>query len=76
MSRIAKNPVVVPAGVELKVDGNSVNVKGKNGQLALDLHPSVEITQEGGEVKFSARDGSKLARAMSGTARSYEFYDL
>ena len=70
MSRIAKNPVVVPAGVELKVDGNSVNVKGKNGQLALDLHPSVEITQEGGEVKFSARDGSKLARAMSGTARS------
>jgi large subunit ribosomal protein L6 len=70
MSRIAKNPVVVPAGVELKLDGNSVSVKGKNGQLAIDLHPSVEISQDGGEVKFAARDGSKLARAMSGTARS------
>lgn len=43
MSRIAKNPIAVPAGVELKIDGQSVNVKGKNGQLSFDVHPSVEI---------------------------------
>jgi len=46
MSRIAKSPVVVPAGVEVKVDGQSVNVKGKNGQLSLDVHPSVSVSQE------------------------------
>lgn len=70
MSRIAKSPVVVPAGVEVKLDGNLVSVKGKNGQLSMDIHTSVEITQEGSEVNFAARDGSKIARAMSGTARS------
>lgn len=70
MSRIAKNPVTLPAGVELKVDGAAVSVKGKNGTLALDLHPSVTLEQEGSEVKVVARDGSKTARAMSGTYRS------
>jgi large subunit ribosomal protein L6 len=70
MSRIAKSPVVVPAGVEVKLEGNLVSVKGKNGQLSMDMHTSVEITQEGSEVRFAARDGSKIARAMSGTARS------
>jgi len=70
MSRIAKNPVTLPAGVELKVDGSAVNIKGKNGTLTLDLHPSVTLEQEGSEVKVVARDGSKTARAMSGTYRS------
>ena len=70
MSRIAKNPVVVPAGVEVKVDGQTVNVKGSNGQLSLDVHPSVEIAQEEGSLKFSAREASKLSRALSGTTRS------
>lgn len=70
MSRIAKNPVVVPAGVELKLDGQAVSVKGKNGQLSMELHSSVEMKLEDGSVTFAARDGSKLSRAMSGTARS------
>lgn len=70
MSRIAKNPVTLPAGVELNVDGAAVSIKGKNGTLALDLHPSVTLEQEGSEVKVVARDGSKTARAMSGTYRS------
>ena len=70
MSRIAKNPVVIPAGVELKLDGQSVSVKGKNGQLSMELHSSVVLAQEDGVVTFAARDGSKIARAMSGTARS------
>ncbi len=70
MSRIAKNPVVIPAGVELKLDGQSVSVKGKNGQLSMELHSSVVLAHEGDVVTFAARDGSKIARAMSGTARS------
>ena len=70
MSRIAKSPVIVPAGVEIKIDGQSVNVKGKNGQLSLEVHPSVEVSQEEGSVKFAAREESKLSRSLSGTTRS------
>ncbi|WP_286240358.1 50S ribosomal protein L6 [Neptuniibacter halophilus] len=70
MSRIAKNPVVVPAGVDVKLDGQSISVKGSNGQLSLDVHPSVEVAQEEGTLKFSARENSKLSKALSGTTRS------
>ncbi|MBY4676853.1 50S ribosomal protein L6 [Marinobacterium arenosum] len=70
MSRVAKKPVVVPAGVELKIDGQAIAVKGKNGQLNLDVHPAVEVQQGEGGLTFAPRDGSKLALAMSGTVRS------
>ena len=70
MSRIAKSPVTVPAGVEVKIDGQAVNVKGKNGQLTLDVHPSVEVFQEEGALKFAAREASKQSVALSGTTRS------
>ncbi len=70
MSRIAKSPVTVPAGVEVKIDGQTVNVKGKNGQLSLDVHPTVAVVQEEDGLKFSARENSKLSLALSGTTRS------
>lgn len=70
MSRVAKKPVVVPAGIDLKIDGATVSVKGKNGQLSLNVHSSVEVQQEEQGVTFVPRDGSKLAHAMSGTVRS------
>jgi len=70
MSRVAKKPVVVPAGVELKIDGASISVKGKTGQLSLDVHPSVEVQQGESGLTFAPRDGSKLAHALSGTVRS------
>ncbi|KDE39681.1 MAG: 50S ribosomal protein L6 [Nitrincola lacisaponensis] len=70
MSRIAKNPVVVPAGVEVKIQGQQVAVKGSNGQLSLDVHPSVVVELNDGKVTFVARDGSKQAVALSGTTRA------
>lgn len=70
MSRIAKNPVTIPAGVEFTLNGNSVSVKGAKGTLSMDMHTAVSITQEDGQVQVAARDGSKIARSMSGTARS------
>jgi len=70
MSRIAKSPVIVPAGVEVKIDGQTVNVKGQNGQLSLNVHPSVEVAQEEGALTFAAREASKLSRSLSGTTRS------
>jgi len=70
MSRIAKSPIVVPAGVELKVDGQKVTAKGKNGELALDVHASVEVKLEENVATFAPKEGSKQANALAGTMRS------
>jgi large subunit ribosomal protein L6 len=70
MSRIANNPVTLPSGVEIKVDGQTLNVKGSKGALAMDLHRDVEVKQEEGVLTFGARNASKAARAMSGTTRA------
>lgn len=70
MSRIANNPVVIPKGVELKVDGAKVSVKGSNGELSLELNPLVTLEQEEGSLKVGAANQSKESRALSGTFRS------
>lgn len=70
MSRIAKAPVVIPAGVEVKLNGQALSVKGGNGTLEMEVHPSVTVASEEGSLQFAARDGSKQARALSGTMRS------
>ncbi|WP_409524625.1 50S ribosomal protein L6 [Nitrincola sp. MINF-07-Sa-05] len=70
MSRVAKKPVVVPAGVEVKISGQQVTAKGKNGQLNLDVHPSVVVEQAEGQITFVPRDGAKQSIALSGTLRS------
>lgn len=70
MSRIAKSPVTLPSGVDIKISGNSVNIKGKNGVLDFDIHSSVEVKHKDNVVLFSARHGDKGSRAMAGTMRS------
>ncbi|NNL56572.1 MAG: 50S ribosomal protein L6, partial [Pseudomonadales bacterium] len=70
MSRVANNPVTLPAGVEVKVVDQRVAVKGSKGSLEMDLHSAVGINVEDGVVKFSALNTSKKSRAMSGTVRS------
>jgi large subunit ribosomal protein L6 len=70
MSRIAKAPVVIPTGVEIKLDGQALSVKGTKGTLGLDVHPSVTVASEEGSLQFAARDGSKQSKALSGTMRS------
>jgi len=70
MSRVAKNPVVLPSGVEVKIGGGEINVKGPLGQLSRTLHPAVSVAQEDGSVVCKALDGSKISRAMSGTTRA------
>jgi len=68
MSRIAKKPVTVPAGTEIKITGQSVNIKGPKGTLNMDLHDTVSITQDGAELKFAPASDSDMA--MAGTMRS------
>ena len=70
MSRIAKAPVALPAGVEVKISDAQITVKGKQGSLDLNLHSSVEIKQEDNVLVFGPRGGDKGAMAMAGTFRS------
>ena len=70
MSRVAKNPVTVPAGVEVKFGTEALVIKGKNGELAFPLHSDVAIELNDGKLTFAAKNDSKQANAMSGTARA------
>lgn len=72
MSRVAKNPVKLPSGVEVKLVGQLLSVKGPKGTLELIIHSSVEveIVEEAGELRFAARNGDQQTRAMAGTTRA------
>jgi len=70
MSRVAKNPVEVPSGVEVRIDGRAVTVKGSKGSLEHTVHSSVKIVQENNVLTFAPRDGSKTAMALAGTTRA------
>jgi large subunit ribosomal protein L6 len=70
MSRIAKSPVAIPAGVEVKVEGQQVTVKGPKGTLSKTFNPAVEIVVEENQVVFAPRKGYADGWAQAGTARS------
>ena len=70
MSRVAKSPVEIPAGVEVKLNGQIISIKGSKGQLDLDIHANVVVSQEGKVLTFAPRDGAKHSRALAGTTRA------
>jgi large subunit ribosomal protein L6 len=70
MSRVAKNPVAIPKGVEVKLAEAMVSVKGPKGQLSQPLHPLVKVTQSDGSLRVERQGDSALARAVSGTTRA------
>ncbi|KGQ43871.1 50S ribosomal protein L6 [Gallibacterium anatis] len=70
MSRVAKAPVNIPAGVEVKLDGQLLTVKGKNGELTREINKAVEVTIENNALHFSPRVEIDGSNAQSGTARA------
>jgi large subunit ribosomal protein L6 len=70
MSRVAKKPVELPAGVEININGNTVTVKGSKGSLEHTIHGSVAVKQDDKVLTFAPRDGSKTAMALTGTTRA------
>lgn len=70
MSRVAKAPVSIPSGVEVKVDGQTVTVTSKNATLTRVIHSDVAVTLENNEVRFAPRNNSTGADAQAGTARA------
>ena len=69
MSRVAKYPVKVPAGVEIKLDGDQLTAKGGQGTLSLTIHRDVVVGQEEGQLTFAPIESAK-SWAMAGTTRA------
>src|SRR5439155_790706 len=63
MSRIGRLPVQVPQGVDVKIDGHIVRVKGPKGELVRTFHPDVSVTREDGTLVVSRKDDAKATRA-------------
>ncbi len=70
MSRIGKQPVAIPAGVEAKVQGQEVTVRGPKGVLSLEVRSPITVAVEGDEVVVSRPDDTREARALHGLFRT------
>ncbi len=69
MSRIAKKPIEIPAGVEVKLDGKRIVVQGPKGSMALDIHRNVTVSQRGNALLLNP-ESNAIDVAMVGTVRS------
>ena len=70
MSRIGNKPITIPAGVDVKIDGNVVTVKGPKGTLTQALHKDIQITVEGTEVLVKRPTDGKEHRSLHGLTRT------
>lgn len=70
MSRVAKAPVTLPAGVEVTLNGQQVQVKGSKGTLSFNLHALVELKQEEGKATIAPFEANAEGWMQAGTARA------
>jgi large subunit ribosomal protein L6 len=70
MSRVGQAPIPVPSGVEVKIEGRVVTVKGPKGELTRTLPEVLSITQDAGELTVARADEERESRALHGLFRS------
>lgn len=70
MSRIGKNPITIPSGVEVNMDGSIVSVKGQKGTLTQDIDSCIGLTIEGSTITFSRESEAPAHRAKHGLYRA------
>jgi large subunit ribosomal protein L6 len=70
MSRIGRLPIEIPAGVDVKVDGSAVSVKGPKGELALTVASPIEVSVDGGQVLVTRPDDERASRSLHGLTRT------
>ena len=70
MSRIAKNPIAVPSGVEINLAADQLMVKGGKGELSMAINPAVEVKFEDGQLTFAPAGEAENGWAQAGTARA------
>lgn len=70
MSRIGKQPVVIPNGVTVEINGNTLVVKGSKGELKKEIHPKITVKQEEGQLIVTRDSESKESRSLHGLSRN------
>ncbi|MFY9587078.1 MAG: 50S ribosomal protein L6 [Actinomycetota bacterium] len=70
MSRIGRQPIAIPSGVEVKVDGSRVSVKGPKGTLEQSMHPDMTVAVDDGSVVVTRPSDEREHRALHGLTRS------
>lgn len=70
MSRIGRSPIAIPAGVDVKIDGNNIAVKGPKATLSLDFHHDMKVAVEDGHILVSRPTEEKEHRSLHGLTRS------
>ncbi|MFW0107855.1 50S ribosomal protein L6 [Rothia sp. P7181] len=70
MSRIGRLPISVPAGVEVKIDGNLVTVKGSKGELSREISAPITVALEDGVITVSRPNDERTSRALHGLSRT------
>ncbi len=70
MSRIGKKPIVIPAGVDVTIDGQTVTVKGAKGTLTRTIHAKMSLEKKENEIIVSRPDDSNESKALHGLTRT------
>ena len=70
MSRIGNKPITVPAGVEVKIDGQHITVKGPKGTLERELHPNMKVTMQDNVITVERPDDEPANRSLHGLTRT------
>ena len=70
MSRIGRKPINIPAGVDVKINGSEVTVKGPKGTLTQTFHPKMTVAVEGAEILVTRPDDEKESRSLHGLTRT------
>ena len=70
MSRIGNKPITVPAGVEVKIDGQKITVKGPKGSLEKEIHKNISVSLENNTIKVTRPNDEALNRSLHGLTRT------
>ena len=70
MSRIGNKPITVPDGVEVKIDGKHITVKGPKGTLEREIHNNISLEMEGNQIKVTRIDNEPFNRGLHGLTRT------
>lgn len=67
VTRVARKPIEIPSGVDLKIEGRLLKVKGKLGELTQEIHPKVSINHEANQISFTPAHREQESNALTGT---------
>ena len=70
MSRIGNKPITVPEGVEVKLDGQNITVKGPKGTLEREIHKNMKVTLDNNVITIARLDDQKENRSLHGLTRT------